>query len=87
MAKFSRQHYELLAAALAAARPAALGYTDIKEAKGADDQFKTTLERMCDTFEADNPKFNRELFIGWVTFDGPGRPGALPHVRKTTGPY
>jgi hypothetical protein len=87
MARFSKQHYEVLATALAAARPAALGYTDLKEAKGADDQFKTTLERVCDVLRADNPRFNSDTFVEWVMFDGPGRPGATPNGRKPSSAY
>lgn len=66
MAMFSKRHYEALATALRKAKPPLEGFNSPQEAKAADDQWKTTVTRVCDELEADNRAFNSEKFTDWI---------------------
>lgn len=66
MAVFSKKGYEAMASALRRAKPPLEGFDSPQEAKAADDQWKTTIERVCDAFESDNSAFQKEKFIDWI---------------------
>ncbi len=66
MALFTKRHYEALATTLRRAKPPLEGFNSPQEAKAADDQWKTTVQRVCDTLENDSPSFQQEKFTDWI---------------------
>jgi hypothetical protein len=64
-AKFSRQHYIIIAASFKASMPEPTGFR--AESWAEHSGWKDALVKVCDSFKADNPRFDVDKFIKAIT--------------------
>lgn len=74
----TKKHFEVIATALAKARPPELNPPDEAGrliAKAQDTQWQVDVKHVCQALKEINPRFNEDRFTDWINDMGRGRPG------------
>lgn len=78
----TKKHFELLATALARARPPAVTPAQLASTtilpellQAQDEQWVRDIDHVCQALADINPRFDKERFTDWITNIGRGTPG------------
>lgn len=74
----TKKHFEVIATALAKARPPELNPSDKAGrliAKARDIQWQIDIKHVCRALKGINPRFDEDRFTDWINDMGRGRPG------------
>ena len=73
----TKKHFEVIATALAKARPSEMPpeHVKLEYMKGRDAQWFNDVFHICEALKQINPRFDEDRFIDWINDMGRGRPG------------